>query len=125
MNKLVIFLILFMSYVGYSAFVYTSGTSMLLSFPETTQSSINKGKEIFQQNNCSSCHQIYGLGGYLGPDLTTAWSDKSRGEAYIRAMLRNGGSRMPRYGFSETEIEALASYLHYIDTTATSYKSIP
>src|SRR5688572_6349240 len=123
MSKPVIFLILFVAYIVYSAFVYTKGTSSEFSFPEQKQLSINEGKKLFQENNCSSCHQLYGLGGYLGPDLTTAWSDRQRGEAYIRAMLKNGGSRMPRYDFHENEIEALTNYLRYIDSTATTYRS--
>ena len=125
MNKIIIFLTLFISYVAYSAFVYTKGTAIAPVFPEVTQGMISKGKEIFQKNNCNSCHQIYGLGGYLGPELTTVWSDQNRGEYYIRAMLKNGGNRMPQYGFDENETEALVSYLRYIDSTATSYKSIP
>jgi nitric oxide reductase subunit C len=122
MNKLAIFLILFISYIIYSSFVYTSGTAVKLSFTEYEQARITKGKGLFHKYNCSSCHQLYGLGGYLGPDLTTAWSDPKRGEDYIRALLKNGGSRMPQFGFTENEIDALASYLRYIDTTAITYK---
>ena len=30
----------------------------------------------------------FGLGGYLGPELTTAISDKTRGEAYVKEFYR-------------------------------------
>jgi nitric oxide reductase subunit C len=125
MNKPAIFLILFFSYIVYSGFVYTNGTSSSLTFDAATQQSINKGKSLFQKHNCNSCHQVYGLGGYLGPELTTAWSDPKRGENYIRALLKNGGNRMPRFEFSDEEIDALTNYMRYIDTTATTYKLIP
>ncbi|MCH7870146.1 MAG: c-type cytochrome, partial [Planctomycetes bacterium] len=28
------------------------------------------GLAIWRENNCQACHQIYGYGGFLGPDLT-------------------------------------------------------
>ncbi len=33
-----------------------------------------RGEDIWLKNNCNSCHQLYGLGGYLGPDLTNVYS---------------------------------------------------
>jgi nitric oxide reductase subunit C len=80
------------------------------------------GKEIWQQNNCTSCHQLFGMGGFLGPDLTTVFSDSLRGPAYARAFLQNGGSRMPNFKFSEDEIDAVLAYLQYVDSNASTYK---
>jgi len=40
-----------------------------------------QGQQLWQQNNCFSCHQIYGLGGYLGPDLTNVYSQRGKGPA--------------------------------------------
>jgi nitric oxide reductase subunit C len=37
------------------------------------------GQQLWQANNCWSCHQIYGLGGYLGPDLTNSYSHPNKG----------------------------------------------
>lgn len=114
-------------YALYSFFVYTNGTNeqltLSLSLPEKQQ--IDKGKSLFQQYNCISCHQIYGLGGYLGPELTTAYSDPRRGEPFIRAFLQAGGPRMPKFGFSQEEIDALTHYLKYVDATAVTYKVNP
>ena len=31
-----------------------------------------RGQELWLRHNCQSCHQIYGYGGFLGPDLTNA-----------------------------------------------------
>lgn len=122
MTKLAIFIFLFAAYSAYSIAVYTSGTSQAVIFSAAAQQQIDKGKKIFQQNNCISCHQLYGLGGYLGPELTTAWSDNNRGEAYIKAFLKNGGPRMPQFHFTNEEINSLASYLQYVDSTAITYK---
>jgi len=102
--------------------VYSKGTAGKISFSMAQQQNINKGKKIFQQYNCTSCHQLYGLGGYLGPELTTAWSDPNRGELYMKAFLKGGGPRMPNFHFKNDEIEAIVSYLKYVDSTAITYK---
>lgn len=123
MVKVVVFGGLFGLYLLYSIFVYTRGTKNNVVPAAEEQTKINNGKQLFQQNNCTACHQIYGLGGYLGPELTTAYSDRSRGELYMRAFLKAGGQRMPVYHFSDEEIDALISYLKYIDATAVTYKN--
>jgi nitric oxide reductase subunit C len=121
MNRVTIAAVLFVLFVGYSFFVYTKGTESSL-LKEADARLIGEGKQIFQQHNCNACHQIYGLGGYLGTDLTTAYSDAKRGEAYMRAILRTGGSRMPDFHFSAQHINAIIAYLKYVDSSAHSIK---
>lgn len=120
--KIFIFIFLFAAYLVYSAFVYTRGTKNNLAFAQTEMEQISRGKLLFQQYNCTSCHQLYGLGGYLGPELTTAYSDTNRGELQMRAFLKNGGIRMPNFHFKEEDINALISFLKYVDATAITYK---
>jgi nitric oxide reductase subunit C len=122
--KIFIFLVLFTAYIVYSIVVYTRGTEKQFTYSKSEWLQINRGKLLFQQYNCTSCHQLYGLGGYLGPELTTAYSDKFRGELYIKAFLKNGGIRMPNFHFKEEDINALASFLKYVDTTAITYKDL-
>jgi nitric oxide reductase subunit C len=119
MTKIAIFVLLFVSYTMYSFIVYTKGTETQTSITAVEMQNIRKGKQLFQQYNCIACHQLYGLGGYLGPDLTTAWSDKNRGEAYIRAMLMSGGARMPKYELSGDDVNALTAYLKFADRSFT------
>ena len=55
---------------------------------------------------------------------TTAISDKTRGEAYVKAFIENGGgTRMPNFHFSKEKTEALVDYLKYVDENAFSYKN--
>ena len=122
MIRVVILLLLIVLFCGYSLLVYTKGTESRLSFTSIEQQKINDGKRLYQQYNCQACHQIYGLGGYLGPELTTAYSDKKRGENYMKAMLSAGGNRMPNFHLSAQQINALIAYLKYVDTTATPIK---
>ena len=58
----------------------------------------------------------------LSSELTTAYSDKLRGELYMKAFLKNGGPRMPNFHFKDEDIDALICFLKYVDTTAVSYK---
>lgn len=66
------------------------------------------GKKIWQDNQCSSCHAIYGLGGHLGPDLTNVLGRRS--EPYIRWILPSGKNKMPAFSFNKREIDGLFSY---------------
>ena len=124
MTKLIVAISLVLLYAAYSLIVYTKGTEVKnFSFSKKEQEAIKCGKQLYQQYNCQSCHQLYGLGGYLGPELTTAYSDKHRGEAYLRAMLQNGGNRMPDFKFNKKEVDELIAYLKYVDSTATPLRT--
>jgi len=106
---LISFLIIFFSVYNY--FIYTQSTPS-----EIRLSSLAiKGQQIFQDNNCISCHQIYGLGGYLGPDITNVIS--RRGEPYFKAMLQSGVKSMPKFNFSENEANAISQFLKEVDKT--------
>ena len=46
------------------------------------------GKKYIKSTIVNLAIRFFGLGGYLGPELTTAISDKTRGEAYVKAFYR-------------------------------------
>ncbi len=123
MNRVTVAVGLFIAFLVYSLLVYTKGTVSATVLPKQEAALANEGKHIFQEYNCISCHQVYGLGGYLGPELTTAYSDKHRGEAYMNAILRSGGERMPNFHFTDKQIKAIIAYLKYVDATATPIKT--
>lgn len=76
-----------------------------------------QGENIWLQNNCNACHQIYGLGGYLGPDLTNVYSNRKADENYFKAIFNSGIKSMPKFNFNEIEKEALIQFLKEIDQT--------
>ncbi len=82
------------------------------------------GWKLWQEKNCQSCHQIYGLGGYLGPDLTNVASKNGKGANYMRVFIQNGTGRMPNFHLNDSEINDLIVYLSWVDksgkTTVTS-----
>lgn len=99
----------------YSVYVYTHGTEAPHVPPMSEQA--RHGQQLFQEYNCIACHQFYGLGGYMGPDLTNVVS--KRGEAYARAFMQAGTERMPNFGLSDAELDSLVAYLAFVDTTGT------
>ena len=121
MYRIVIFLSLFSLYLVYSLLVYTKGTELEIK-TNSESKTIQDGKMLFQQYNCISCHQVYGLGGYLGPELTNSFSDSLRGPVYIKAFLKNGGNGMPNFKLADNEIESLLKYLQNIDQSTIKFQ---
>lgn len=98
----------------YNVVVYTQGTSNIT--PKMSAAAIH-GEKLYQDNNCTACHQFYGLGGYLGPDLTNIISNKIKGPMYVKAFLNSGIKSMPKFNFTEEEKDALVQFLTEVDQT--------
>jgi nitric oxide reductase subunit C len=96
----------------YSIYVWTAGTEAPQSSVASEQ--VQRGQHLYQARNCVACHQIYGLGGYMGPDLTNVVSTK--GEAYSRVFIANGTVAMPNFGFDQKQVDDLLSFLAFVDT---------
>jgi nitric oxide reductase subunit C len=108
-QKFIVFGILCIGFLAYSTYLYSH-----LPIPDPNfSSSESKGKALWQKHNCTACHQIYGLGGYLGPDLTNEYS--VRGPAFIHVFLQAGNTTMPNFHLSETDIQELTDYLQSVD----------
>jgi nitric oxide reductase subunit C len=73
------------------------------------------GRRIWHEHNCQACHQIYGFGGFLGPDLTNAAQRLSR--ARLDEVLTAGNAQMPAFHLSPDEITAIETYFAELDQT--------
>lgn len=102
------------AFLIYSGFLYTV---MPIKYNSSKRQE-DAGKLVWQQYNCNACHQIYGLGGYLGPDLTNVFS--KRGQEYIKTFLTAGTGAMPIFHLSESETNSLLSFLKDIDASGKS-----
>lgn len=118
-SKRLIFGTLIFSFFIYTIVIYTVGTSEDKGERYMNEQS-KKGKILYQNYNCTSCHQLYGLGGYMGPDLTNVISATNKGPIYAKAFIQNGTERMPNFNLKENEINELISYLTYVDKTGVS-----
>ena len=91
----------------------------------TGSADFEKGKELFQEKTCVSCHAINGTdyNETIGPNLTHFGSRKrfladmkENNETNLRAWLHNPqdvkvGVKMPNFIFSQAEEDALVEYL--------------
>ena len=117
-NKRIILGILCLSFFIYTFFVYIDaapGDKGGVLSEEAV-----RGKLIFQEYNCTACHQLYGLGGYMGPDLTNVISTPGKGEAYARASIQGGTQRMPNFHLNEPQVADLIAYLTQVSKTGNS-----
>jgi nitric oxide reductase subunit C len=111
--KLTAVVLLIVTFIIYSGIVYTIGTAKNNSVPLMEE--VRQGKSLWQKKNCTACHQLYGLGGYMGPDLTNVISKQGKGEFYTEAFLRSGSTIMPNFHFSNSEVKSLIAFLKYVD----------
>lgn len=117
--KRLIFFVMLLVFLAYTAIVATVGTSADKIKPYFTEEA-SKGKLLFQEHNCTACHQLYGLGGYMGPDLTNVISAPGKGPQYAKAFIQGGTQKMPNFHLTEEEINSLVAYLTYVDKAGVS-----
>lgn len=109
-----IFITLVIAFLGYTTYLYLYPPFQT----NETDTLVNTGKMVWQNNNCQACHQIYGLGGHLGPDLTNSYS--KRGPEFIKAFVMAGTPIMPSFKLNDNEMDALLHYLQHIDSSGSS-----
>ncbi len=87
------------------------GTAPVVAAPIDTRT----GKTLFAKKGCTSCHQINGLGGTFGPNLSREGTTGRTRDWHIRHLLNPSsvvvGSPMPTLVTDPLEAGALADYL--------------
>jgi len=91
-------LLLLTIFAIYNIILYTSGASQ--NDKKLSKKALN-GQELWQEHNCTACHQFYGLGGYLGPDLTNVFSDSLKTQNDLKNIINSGILSMPKYNFTD------------------------
>lgn len=110
-----IWIVLFLAFGLYTFLVYKNCDSDDHNKPGDE---VIAGWETWQENNCQSCHQLYGLGGYMGPDLTNTAS--SKGADYMKVFIKYGSDRMPNFHLPDSEVANLVAFLSWVDKTGQS-----
>lgn len=106
-RKKLLLAVLVLSFGVQTGLVYSDARS------EPLSAEARAGRELWQAHACQTCHQLYGQGGFLGPDLTNAASrvDSTR----LVSLLRVGSGQMPPLAFSDGEAAAMAAFLRAMD----------
>ena len=104
-KRLLAFLVL--CFLVQSIFVYRDDVDL-----ELSEQAI-EGRQIYQESACQVCHQLWGQGGFLGPDLTNSASRVD--EMRLASLLTVGSGQMPAFNFNSRQIDQLQSFLNEID----------
>lgn len=105
----------------YTAFVYCRCDKQNQAATPTV--SVQAGWHTWQAKNCQSCHQLYGLGGYLGPDLTNVASAPGKNEAYLKVFILNGTGRMPCFHLNDKQANEVVAFLQWVDKSGKNFIS--
>lgn len=110
-----VFFVLTAAYLIFSGFLY-AGAGFNEKSPASPDDFV-QGKKLWQKYNCQSCHQIYGLGGYLGPDLTNVYSRAGGNRDVLAGMIRSGNRWMQAYRLSDEEMKYLTEFFRALDAS--------
>jgi nitric oxide reductase subunit C len=89
-----------------TALVYLDDTASTF---ETLSEEAVRGRRLWHDYNCQSCHQIHGFGGFLGPDLTNA--AKRLTNERLDQVLTVGIAQMPAFHFNADQRLDIAAFL--------------
>ncbi len=120
MKPRILFLLLVVAFIFFSANIYLKPASVSNGAVDESIKKASVGRLVWQKYNCQSCHQLYGLGGYLGPDLTNVYSTAGKSEQYIKAMIKSGVAQMPAFNLSEEEQENIVAFLKMTDASGSA-----
>lgn len=77
-----------------------------------------RGKALWEHHNCMGCHTLLGEGAYYAPELTNVF--ERRGEAFIRAMLKDpegmypGERKMQKVDLSDKDMDDFVAFFKWI-----------
>ncbi|MBS1773997.1 MAG: cytochrome c [Bacteroidetes bacterium] len=110
-----IWILLFLVFLSYTIYLYINcDTGRQI----PVERAVVAGRDLWQKKNCQACHQLYGLGGYMGPDLTNI--TRTKGENSTAIFIKYGTGKMPNLQLSDAEVQNLVAYLSWVDKSGTS-----
>ncbi len=75
---------------------------------------LERGKAVYDETGCATCHAIKGVGGIIGPALDgigKKYDTKKMREILLKPQILNPNTVMPPFEGSEEDLEALVAYL--------------
>ncbi|MBI1837630.1 MAG: c-type cytochrome [Flavobacteriia bacterium] len=114
-----IFIILVISYLIYSFTLYYNSFSKVEVKAYSNEKAI-EGRLVFQKYNCQDCHQLYGLGGYLGPDLTNVYKKYQQNDVILKAFFKGGMQQMPEFNLTTIEENQLIEFFKMTNSSGSA-----
>lgn len=121
-------------YYGGSAFFFlaflalTFDTTMALpkrDHRENITPAVERGKVVWEENNCIGCHTLLGEGAYFAPELGNVY--KRRGAEFIKAWIKMqptrvlGRRQMPQFNLSDSDLDAVVEFLKWTSDVNTAH----
>lgn len=116
--KIIVFSVLLIAFITQTILVYADDSHSKQLTPQAIA-----GRNIWQKNNCQVCHQLYGFGGFLGPDLTNAVQLITYEQ--FESRLSKGQDQMPVFDLTESQRADLWQFLTEFSTTGIGQARAP
>jgi cbb3-type cytochrome oxidase cytochrome c subunit len=90
--------------------------------PAEVAVTVESGRKVFEDKACNACHTINGVGGKVGPDLSVYGLQRTKEwmiQHHLNPRALVGGSIMPDFKYSKSELEAIALYLESLKKLTT------
>lgn len=114
-----IFLTLCVMYLLFSLSIYLKPMSVK-QVTTIDKYDMSEGRLVWQKYNCQACHQLYHLGGYLGPDLTNVYSKYNGNADILKGFIKAGIRQMPQFDLTSKEENLLIEFLRETDATGSA-----
>ncbi len=110
--------VLVSAFIAQTFLVYADESPSIVLSQEAIQ-----GRRVWLENNCQACHQLYGFGGFLGPDLTNI---ASRIEiTQLVDQLALGSGQMPKFDLTDDQTVDLWTFLQSMNESGTGQARNP
>lgn len=114
----VVYFVLVGLFILQSGLTYTVSTEAASPAVELNDAA-QRGEALYREFNCTACHQFYGLGGHMGPDLTNVTVAAGKGPDFARAVIFHGSGLMPNLAVSKEQADDLVAFLEAVAATGT------
>jgi nitric oxide reductase subunit C len=88
-----------------------------LTHEENITPAVERGKHIWEKNNCMGCHTLFGEGAYYAPELTKVV--ERRGKPWMKLFIKDpqkmfpGERKMVKYNFTDEQIDDVIAFLEW------------
>ncbi len=115
-QRRIVYFVLIGLFLLQSGLTYTVSTEVPVPAAELN-SAARRGEALYRSFNCTACHQFYGLGGYMGPDLTNVTIAPGKGPDFTRGIILHGSANMPALGVTKDQADDLVAFLEAVAAT--------
>lgn len=84
---------------------------------ENITPAVERGKMVWEKNDCIGCHTLMGEGAYFAPELGNVY--KRRGGEFIKAWIKAqpthspGRRQMPQFNLTDQELDDLVAFFKW------------